>query len=311
MQRLLRYLVLFCAASLLLTATAPPASHRAGAASPASAVLAANFTLTLTSTGPGTATGGGNYPAGSVAILNATPNTGAVFTGWFIDGRFDGWADQRDITMTADHAVVATFAAIPSFPDVLPADPAYEAINQLAARRIIRGYQNGFFGPNDPTMRAQMAALIARAGPGNPQSGPGIGPQTWDLENHGNSFPDQGFIDPDLWRNVGTLNFHNVARGYQDGTYRPTDSVLYAQVISFITRTMVAKGYWQEVTVDDPSLYPNISIATGHRFDVLTYYQYADAIPGTNPDANWDTWDQPATRAWFALALWQALDSYF
>jgi hypothetical protein len=311
MQRLLRYLVLFLAASLIPAAAMSPAPHRAGAAPLAGPVLAANLTLALTSSGPGAATGGGSYPAGSVAILNATPNAGAIFTGWFIDGRFDGWADQRDVTMSAAHTVVATFAARPSFPDVPVSNPAYDVIGQLAARGIIRGYQNGNFGPGDPTKRAQMAALIARTFPSNAQSGPGIGPQTWDLESHGNPFPDQGFVDANLWRNAGTLNFYNVARGFQDGTYRPIDNVLYVQVISFITRAMVTNGYWQEVTVDDPSLYPNIPLASGHRFDVLTYFQYADAIPGTNPDADWVGWDTPATRAWFALALWQALDNFF
>ena len=235
-----------------------------------------------------------------------------------IDGVFDGWADPRDITMNTDHTVVATFAARPSFPDVPASDPAYEAIGQLAARGIIHGYQDGNFGPGDPTLRAQMAALIARAFPSDAQSGPGIGPQTWALENHGNPFPDQGVVDADLWRNVGTLNFYNVARGYTDADLRrpvpalhlPT-TVLYAQVISFITRAMVTKGYWQEVTVDDPTLYPNIPARLGaspRRADLLPVHR---AIPGTTPDADWATWDQPATRAWFALALWQALDSFF
>src|SRR3712207_9456047 len=65
-----------------------------------------------------------------------------------------------------------------------------------------------------------------------------------------------------------------------DGQYRPTNPVVQAQVISFITRAMVARGYWQPVTVDDPALYPNVSFATGHRWDLLTYHRYAGAIPG-------------------------------
>jgi hypothetical protein len=131
-------------------------------------------------------------------------------------------------------------------------------------------------------------------------------------------------VDNDLWRNVGTLAFRDVARGYTDTPtcasagvappcYLPTDDVTYVQVISFITRAMVAKGYWHEAPsdFDDGTLYPNIPADSGHRLDVLTYYLNTDAIPGTSPTANWDNWDQPATRAWFALALWQALDNYF
>jgi hypothetical protein len=118
-------------------------------------------------------------------------------------------------------------------------------------------------------------------------------------------------VDDNLWRNVGTLAFYGVARGYPDGTYKPTAPVLHAQVISFITRAMVARGSWQPETADDPALYPNITVASGHRMDVLTYYRNAGALPGTDPAADWASWDSPATRAWFALAEWQALDSYW
>ena len=181
-----------------------------------------------------------------------------------------------------------------SFPDVPASHPYYEAITQLAARGIIRGYQDGRFGPDDTTLRAQMAALITRA-------------MGWDAEDHGNRFPDRGAVDADLWRNVGTLAFYNVAKGYQDGKYRPTNPVLYAQVISFITRAMVAQGYWQPQP-DNPGLYPNVPASSGHRQDLVTYYAYAGAVPGTTPTANWVGWDQPSTRGWFAQALWQAFN---
>jgi hypothetical protein len=175
---------------------------------------------------------------------------------------------------------------------------SYEAISQLAARGVIRGYQDGRFGPDDTILRAQMAALIARA-------------MGWDAEDHYNPFPDRGTVDESLWRNVGTLAFYDVARGYPDGKYRPVDPVLHAQVISFITRAMVTKGYWAPESADDAALYPNVTPVSGHRGDVLTYYKHAGAIPGTDPTASWGGWDTPATRAWFALAEWQALDSYW
>jgi hypothetical protein len=87
---------------------------------------------------------------------------------------------------------------------VAPGTPSAEAIRQLAARGVIRGYADGRFGPQDTTLRAQMAALIARA-------------MGWDSQDDGNPFPDRGNVDDDLWRNVGTLAFYDVARGYPDG----------------------------------------------------------------------------------------------
>jgi hypothetical protein len=163
----------------------------------------------------------------------------------------------------------------------------------LANNGIIRGYADGTFGPNDPTLRAQMAALIART-------------MGWEAEDHGNRFPDRGTVDANLWRNVGTLAARNVARGYADGTYDPTGKVLYAQVISFITRAMVAQQVWQ-AQPDNPALYPNIPASSGHRQDLATYTHYVGAVPGTTLTGVWAGWDQPATRGWFAQALYQAV----
>ena len=193
-----------------------------------------------------------------------------------------------------NHSLALRTFTVPSFPDVPGEHPNYEAIGQLAARSVIRGYQDGRFGPEDTTLRAQMAALIARA-------------MGWDQEDHGTPFPDQGSVDDDLWRNVGTLAYYNVALGYPDGLYRPTDNVLHAQTISFITRAMVARGAWVK-QADNPALYPNVPTRSGHRQDIATYVYYAGALPGTaSPTQPWASWNAPSTRAWFAEALWQAI----
>ncbi len=170
-------------------------------------------------------------------------------------------------------------------------------MTQLAARGVIRGYGDGRFGPDDIALRAQMAALICR----------GMG---WDEEDRGTPFTDRGQVDADLWRNVGALAFRGVARGYGDGTYRPTSEVLQSQVISFITRAMIAKGYWT-AQPDDPALYPNVPAASGHRQDLATFVRYAGALPGTAANGAWADWDRAATRGWFARVLWQSLNSHF
>ena len=121
-----------------------------------------------------------------------------------------------------------------------------------------------------------MAAIISR----------GMG---WGGEDHGNGFPDKGPVDDELWRQVGTLDFHGVARGYTDPAtcasanstapcYIPLDQVSNIQTISFITRAMVALGYWTQQPDNDASLYPNITAASGHRQDIITYYRYLGAV---------------------------------
>lgn len=202
----------------------------------------------------------------------------------------------RTTTIAAggSHSLMLRTLEILSFPDVSPNHPYFDAIGQLSSRNIIRGYQDGSFGPEDSTLRAQMAALICRA-------------MGWDVEDHNNVFPDQGDVDADLWRNVGTLAYYKVALGYPDKLFHPTDNVLYAQVISFITRAMVAKGAWTQRS-DIAAMYPNIPANSGHRQDIVTYVFYAGPLPGTSAVTDpWSAWDQPSTRAWFAQALWQAL----
>jgi hypothetical protein len=118
-------------------------------------------------------------------------------------------------------------------------------------------------------------------------------------------------VDDELWQDIAILAAHDVARGYGNGTYGTTGDVLNAQVISFVTRAMVAKGYWQ-YQADDGTAYPNIPASSGHRVDVATYVHHAGALPDfADTRAPFPSWDRPSTREWFARTLWQALDSTF
>jgi hypothetical protein len=74
---------------------------------------------------------------------------------------------------------------------------------------------------------------------------------------------------------------------------------------------MVARGYWQQATADDPSIYPNVPASSGHRLDLVTYVKNAGAAPGLPAGGSFTGYDQPATRAFFAQALWQAYNAYF
>jgi alpha-tubulin suppressor-like RCC1 family protein len=255
--------------------------------------------------------GSASYPEGAQVTLTATAAPGSVFVGWTVNGQTGGWGNPLTLTLNANTSVVATFNTPPAFCDVSPNDPYLNAIQQLSARGIIRGFEREdgqlCFAPAEGTKRAQMAALIAR-------------PLGWDLEDHGNGFSDRGTVDDNLWRNVGTLAHYDVARGYKPETcaalgvpapcYGPADEVVYAQVVSFITRGMVAKGYWQYQP--DSGVYPNVGADSGHRVDIATYVHYAGSLPGAdNTAGSWNSFDQPATRGWFAEAEWRALNSYF
>ncbi|MGN6674808.1 MAG: cellulase family glycosylhydrolase, partial [Thermomicrobiales bacterium] len=298
----------------------------------------ANLLLTSTPGGSAHAALAGPYAVGTPVTLTATPASGYVFTGWLVDGRFAGWANPFTLTMNANHTVQAAFAAPAAVTDIA-GNPYASAISQLTARNIIQGYQPAacqaeqlaapWFGPRDPTLRAQMAALIVRAmttvqAPGWP--GPASGAFPDQCNPPGPYDPHKQCIDPELWSDVLMLNAHQVAQGYSDPAacapehasapcFQPFGTVLYVQAVSFVSRALVNAGYWQQQG-GGASLFGGALAGTGNEDDVATYLHYAGSIP--TPTASGVTlgnqrsgWVQPATRDWFSALLWAALDSQF
>jgi hypothetical protein len=278
------------------------------------AIAIAPVTVAVSASGGGTVSPSGatGYPTGGLATYSATPDTGQVFLGWTLDGTDVGFASPLTFTVNTDRILVARFAPRPAFSDVAPSGVAWDAITQLAARGIINGYAadecaaRGLaapcFGPADPVARAQIAALLVRAfgwDTGQP-SGPA-------------PFADLDGVDPELQRAIAILAQRGIAQGYGDGTYGPADEVTHAQAISLIARSMVQAGYWQQVTAaeDDGTFYPNVTAASGHRYDLLTFIKYAGTIAERPVTANWPDWQTPASRGWTAQVLWQALASQF
>jgi hypothetical protein len=283
--------------------------------------------LTLTTNGGSVGrspagSGGGpyTYNPGTVVTLTPQPGGGKVFIGWKVDGEYKGWAAPLTITMNASYQVQAIYVQQASFPDVGAGRADATAIKALATRGTIRGYQSGNFGPDDGVTRAQMAALIARAtaqstdDPGRLLTPPAcLVAGSWDCEEWDNNFTDREGVDGNLWRNVGTLYTHGVANGYGPAAcaakgkaspcFGPNDPVSYAQTISFITRAMIAKGYW---TAQPGAAQPYAGVPAAHLADVTTFHYYTGGIPAPPAD-----WNGEATRGWFARALWAALDDYW
>jgi hypothetical protein len=256
-----------------------------------------------------------SYDIGIQAPFIAASSATHVFLGWEIEHQPYGWAPSMTMTITGNVEVIARYAPRPHFADVQMGQPYTDPVHHLAARGLILGYGNGKFGPTDKVNRAQMAALIARATPGDGPAGHTIAPPScfvagsWDCEDWGNDFADRKGLDGNLWRNVGTLQHYGVANGYDGVNFGPNDEVTYAQTISFITRTMVKKGYW----VNQPSA-PQLfaGVPPGHDIDVRTFAYYAGGEIPNGPGAwNAAQWNSGATRGWFAQALWAALSSYW
>lgn len=183
-----------------------------------------------------------------------------------------------------------TAAAGAAFPDV-PAGASYaEAVQQLSASGIIRGYADGRFGPANPLLRAQAAVTIVRA---------------MQLANQqpSQNFTDQGSTDDESWKAVRILADRAIARGFPDGTFQPTGTLTRQQALSFISRSMVARGVWAAQD-GSANVYPDV--ASEHRADVATYQRYVGGVPQGRPGNPMGA-TTVASRGWYAETLWKAL----
>lgn len=284
-----------------------------------------SYSATVTVGGNGTVTNGSDgkviangasISQGGVVSFAATPAANNVFLGWTVDGSFVGFANPLKLSLSKNRTVRADFAPRPTFADVPTTNPAYEAVIQLAARGFIRGTSSTTFAPSSPVLRAQAAALVGR---------------TLDFTSapsNGNPFPDRcasansgNCVDDELWGYVASLAANGIAKGYPDmatckaaGTtaacYLPRNPVLGVQVVSFITRAFVAKGYWVQETTDT-GIYSNVPANTGERLDLVTFVKNAGDLPGLPSSGAFTGYDQAATRGFFARALFQAYSVYF
>ena len=168
--------------------------------------------------------------------------------------------NQNDGLVATSRAINYNPAFRAAFTDVDPnsTSPFAVAIYELRGRGIVQGADNKF-RPLDPIARAEASAIVVRA-------------LTWISESGANSFSDLGTVDPELQNDVQVLADYGVAQGFGDGTFQPTASVGQAQIISLITRAMVAKGYWKYQ--NDNGEFPNVPASSGHRRDIVTFNFY-------------------------------------
>ncbi len=187
----------------------------------------------------------------------------------------------------------ARVTASTPFPDVPTATSYAEAVRELSARGIMRGFPDGTFRPDDTLVRSQIAVSLMRA-------------MGWAGAPGRAAFADRGETDPESWAAVEVLAGKGVVRGYGGGVFGPALPLLREQALAIIVRAMVAGGAWGLEPADDR--YPDV--AADHQGEVATYVRYAGAVPGTTGGvASVASIDATgvATRGWYATALWQAV----
>ena len=140
--------------------------------------------------------------------------------------------------------MVTTIPAFAAFPDV-DSSASYEtAVSSLNQLGIITGYEDGTFKPNNNVTRAEFTAMLMRA--------MGVG-SVGTTSSANLPFSDVSDQNSDIsWAipNIDTAYSMGIINGYEDGTFRPNDNVLYEEAVKMI---VCALGYGTDISVDvDP-----------------------------------------------------------
>ena len=118
-------------------------------------------------------------------------------------------------------------------------------INTEYTKPYASGYDDGSYLPNNNITRGELAAMIARLSYGD------------DLPDgmYQASFPD---VDSDAWFNkyIGYLEDKDVLSGYEDGTFRPMDTITRGEISAVIARAqrydlISYNGIFTDVTEND------------------------------------------------------------
>lgn len=131
---------------------------------------------------------------------------------------------------------VVALAATPSFTDVADTANYAEAVNTLAALGIVTGYEDGTFKPEDNITRAEVTTMVVAAINATEQAEGMMGTtQFSDVQDEATRWAS-GYI------NVGVAN--GFISGFaEDGTFRPSENVTYAQIVSMLIRALEYEDY--------------------------------------------------------------------
>ena len=121
-------------------------------------------------------------------------------------------------------------AAVKRFSDVASGAWYAEYITYVTENALMNGYDDGRFGPNDQTTRAQIVTVLYRL-EGEPAT------------RSSNSFSDVSAGGQYYSSAVAWAAINNIVNGYEDGRFGPNDNVTREQIAAILYRYATYKGY--------------------------------------------------------------------
>ncbi len=177
-------------------------------------------------------------------------------------------------------AMALSSVAFASYSDVAEDASYNEAVQVMSALGLLKGYEDGTFGPDKTITRAEFSAVIVRA-LGMEEAAAGAAVNT--------IFPD---VPASHWASgyVQIANQQGIVLGYEDGTFGPDDEVLYEQAVTMIERALD----YDIKYADDEDAYPTAYLAQANADNITV------GATGKIGDK--------ATRAIVARLVYNALD---
>ncbi len=184
--------------------------------------------------------------------------------------------------------VVTSFAIMPvsaaKFSDVTEGGNTEEAVTVLNKLGVINGYEDGTFRPKNNVTRAEFTAMLLRT-----RGMASVGSTS--LEDP--PFPD--VTDPSVsWAigNIRTARDMKIINGYEDGTFRPNNTVTYEEAIKMI---VCALGYGDMSVAEEGAAWYAKYLAAA------TQLKFLDGAGGQI--------GVPATRETIAIMLYNCLEA--
>ncbi len=138
-------------------------------------------------------------------------------------------------------------AAATTFKDLPATNDHYEPVKELAARGVIKGYEDGTYKPNASVTRGQAAKIIALS----------LGLDTKNVKNPG--FKDISTSHA-YYGEIAALVEAGIITGFpEDSTYRPGDTLTRAQMSKIIS---IAFGLPEETEITNTF----VDVKTGHWY---------------------------------------------
>ncbi|WP_429351372.1 Ig-like domain-containing protein [Paenibacillus sp. 4624] len=113
-----------------------------------------------------------------------------------------------------------------------------DAVNDMGSRMIVEGFSDGTFNPDQAVTRAEFATMVIR----------GLGLRT--------ESGDTSFLDVQLgqWYSGAIQAAHNygLINGYEDGTFRPDDTITREQAMVILEKAMQITGLKAKLNDDSP-----------------------------------------------------------